>query len=62
MSDTNNGKSLTELLFYDNESIKIAKKPTKPLQRSDLFNKDKSDLSEKFEAIIKNFFNQYRNA
>lgn len=57
MTDANNGKSLTELLFYDNESIKIAKKAIKPIPRSDLFNENKSDVSEKFEGIISTLFN-----
>jgi hypothetical protein len=33
MPDTNNGKSLNELLFYDKENIKIQKKPAKVILR-----------------------------
>ena len=42
MKDTNNGKSLTELLFYDNESIKISKKPPKLIPRASLLNENKT--------------------
>ncbi len=38
MKDTSNGKSLSDLLFYDNENIKISKKPVKMIPRCGLLN------------------------
>lgn len=59
--DTNHGKSLTELLFYDNESIKIDKTKPKVIPKGNLLNDDKTDVSQKLEKVIQIYFNFYKN-
>lgn len=61
MLDTNHGRSLVELIFYDNENIKITRKAVKPIPKEDLFNEDTSDVSPKFERIITLLFHAYKS-
>ena len=57
VDDGYNGKSLTDMFFYDGESIKVAQKTPKVIPKYSLVNSTGEDLSEKFLNIVKKWFN-----
>ena len=59
VDDGYHGKSLSDMFFYDNESIKIAQKPPKMIPKHSLVNSTGDDLSEKFLTIVRKWFDEF---
>lgn len=57
LPDTSNCKGLNELMFYDKENIKVAKKTEKFIARGNLLNEEKTEVSPKFKKVIETWFN-----
>ena len=61
IDDGFNGKSLSDMFFYDNENIKISQKMPKPIPKHSLLSNDGDQLSEKFAKIVKKWFDEFKN-
>ncbi len=48
ISDELNGKSLTDLHFYNDETVKVERKPVKDILRKELLNETGEALTPKF--------------
>lgn len=48
IGDTNNGKSISELYFFNEEGVKISKKEIKDIPRFELLNEDNESLTDRF--------------
>ena len=56
VDDAFNGKSLSDMFFYDGEPIKIAQKAAKLIPKHSLMNSSGDDICEKFYTIVKKWF------
>lgn len=45
IKDSNNGKSISDLFFYDNETIKVGKKSPQMIPRCNLLNEEKTETT-----------------
>ena len=59
VDDAYNGKSLSDMFFYDGEAIKIAQKGAKLIPKHSLMNSSGEDISEKFCMIVQKWFREF---
>lgn len=60
IEDTNNGKAITDLHFFNDENIKVIRREPKEIPRHELATPDNKRLSARFEAIVEKWFNDYQ--
>ena len=61
IEDSNLGKSLSDLFFFNQEAIKIQKKDAKDMPRFELLNDDNESLTTRFDKIVDGWFDKYKN-
>jgi hypothetical protein len=62
IEDVYNGKSLSDLHFFNEEGIKIQKREPRDIPRHELLTPEKEGLSFRFGQIVEKWFNGYRNS
>lgn len=48
IDDVNNGKSISQLYFFNEEGIKVSKREPKDIPRFDLLNEDNETMTDRF--------------
>jgi hypothetical protein len=60
IEDTNNGKAITDLHFFNEESIKATRREPREIPRHELVTHNNKRLSARFEAIVEKWFADYQ--
>ena len=58
ITDSDNGKTIGEIMFRSNESLTIERRPTPPIPEADLVD-EQGNIVEKVENIITSWFTKF---
>lgn len=61
IDDTNHGKAITDLHFFNEEAIKATRREPRDIPRHELVSLDGKRLSDRFERIVEKWFAGYQH-
>ena len=62
LNDAYNGKSLSDMFFFDGEGIKIAQRAPRLIPKHSLVSPDGETLSNNCATIVEKWYNEYKNS